>query len=280
MDVAEKNAGGYEMALLFALLGLSLLQPAWAVERPQQLQGVGITERLGDQVSLADLRFRAEDGREVVLSDYFKPNRPVVLQLGYYECPTLCGLVFNGLVKVLRQLPWVPGEKFGVVTLSIDPREEPALASAKKKSLIEALGKPEAAAGWHLLTGTEAEIGKLARQVGFGYRYDPQDKQFAHPAVLVVLTPEGRVSRYLYGAEFAPRDLKLALLEASKGRSGTVIDRILLFCYRYDASTRSYSIYATRLIQAASALLVLMMGVTFGLFWRRERRARGAASDV
>ncbi|MCM2277753.1 MAG: SCO family protein [Oligoflexia bacterium] len=260
------------LAVLFALLGFPFLHFAQGAEVPPELKEVGISERLGSRVSLEKLEFRDESGRKVRLAEYFRAGRPVVLNLAYYGCPTLCGFIFQGMVKAFQELDWVPGQRFEVVTVSIDPREKPELAGSKKKSLVEAVARPGIERGWHFLTGSEDQIRALAGEVGFGYRYVAADQQYAHPAALILLTPEGKVSRYVYGIEYPPRDLKLSLIEASSGRLGTIIDRVLLFCYRYDPVTRRYSVIATRLVQAGSAVLIIALGLYLALFWRKQRR--------
>jgi protein SCO1/2 len=248
------------------------LSSASAVSIPDELKDVGITEHLGDSVSLADYTFKNEAGQNVKLANYFHAGRPVLLTLVYYECPNLCNFLLNGLVKSLKTLDWTPGQKFEIVTLSINPKETPVLAEKKKAAYLESYGRKEASAGWHFLTGDEAQIRKLANQVGFGYKYDTQDQQYAHSAAIFVLTPEGKISRYLYGIEFKNTDLRLSLLEASNGKIGTVIDRILLFCYRYDPQTRKYSIYLTKVMQAGCGLTLLVFGSYLALFWRRQRK--------
>lgn len=239
---------------------------------PPELKDVGIFEKPGAQVSIQELSFQDEQGKSVKLSDYFKSGRPVLLSLVYFGCPNLCTLVLDGMVKSLKNLDWTPGKQFEVVTVSIDPTESSELAAAKKASYMEAYGKPEGVAGWHFLTGQESQIKKLASQVGFGYRYDNAEKQFAHSAAIFALTPDGKISRYLYGIDYPGRDLKLALLEASNGKIGNVIDRFLLFCYRYDPKTRKYSVYLSKLMSAGGATTVLVFGGYMAVFWNRQRR--------
>lgn len=238
-----------------------------------ELKGAGIIEKPGASVLLNDLSFKNENGEPVALKSYFNQGKPVVLALAYYECPNLCTFVLNGLTDSLKGLDWVPGEKFEILTVSIDPREKPGLAKAKKGAYLANLGKPEAAAGWHFLTGDEDSIRKLADSVGFGYKWVAEDKQYAHSAALFLLTPDGRISRTLYGIEYKPKDLKLALLEASGGKIGTVIDRFLLFCYRYNPKTHKYSVYLTQLMQAGGAGTVIVFGGYLAVFWRRQRRS-------
>lgn len=245
------------------------------VGMPKKLADAGITEHLGGAVSVGSLAFKDETGKQVFLKDYFKPGKPVLLNLGYYGCPMLCGMVLNGLVDSLKKLEWTAGKEFELVTLSIDPAEGPELAAKKKTNYLQSYGRPVAAPGWHFLTGTEDQIKKLTQEVGFGYRYDAEEKQFAHSAALIVLTPEGKVSRYLYGIEYPEKDLKLALVEASDGKVGTVVDRLLLFCFQYDPKQKKYSMIVTRVMQTGGAGTLVIFGAYLALFWRRERRGRG-----
>jgi protein SCO1/2 len=263
-------------AILMIQLGVGFF--AHAQEIPAELKGIGITEHLGSHVSISQLTFKDESGRSVALSEYFKKGRPVLLALVYYECPNLCNFMLNGLVTSLKKLDWTPGEKFEIVAVSINPREGSELAIRKKDSYIKAYGRPQSAQGWHFLTGEEPQIQKLASEVGFGYRYDNREKQYAHSAAIFALTPDGKISRYLYGVEYPTRDLRLGLLEASSGKIGTVVDRFLLFCYRYDPLTRSYSIYLTKLMQVACGATTLIFGSYLFVFWRRQRK--GAYANV
>lgn len=240
---------------------------------PNELKDVGIIEKSGSSVLLNDLVFKDETGAKVSFSKYFNQgSKPVILVLAYYECPNLCTFVLNGLVDAMKGLDWVPGKQFEVVTVSINPRETPELAKAKKASYLASLGKPEAADGWHFLTGEESQIRKLSNAVGFGYKWIEEEKQYAHSAAIYVTTPDGRLSRYLYGIEYKPQDLKLSLLEASNGKIGTVIERLLLFCYRYNPQTHKYSVYLTQLMQAGGFGTVVVFGGYLAVFWRRQRR--------
>lgn len=239
---------------------------------PEELKGIGVTEHLGDQVALHDLAFQDETGKSVKLEQYFTGQRPVLLTLVYYECPSLCNILLNSLVDTMKGMPFTPGKEFEIVTVSINPREKSDLAKLKKEKYLENYGRPEAASGWHFLTGQEPQIQALAKQVGFGYRWDPTEKQYAHSAVLFLLSPEGKITRYLYGIGWQPRDLKFALIEASQGRVGSVIDRVLLFCYQYNPTTRKYSLYLTKVMQAGSAITVLFFAGYMAFFWRRQRR--------
>ena len=238
---------------------------------PPELRDVGIQERLGNSVPVDLLTFQDEDGQKVHLSKYLSRKKPVLLAMAYFGCPNLCTFVLNGLVTSLKELSWAPGKEFEVVVVSIDPTETPTLARAKKRAYLESYGRAESEAGWHFLTGSAADSTQLGKAVGFGFRYDEKEKQYAHGAGLMVLTPDGKVSRYLYGIEYPAKDLKLALLEASNGKIGTFMDRILMFCYRYNAGSHKYSFYAMNLIRAGSAGTVLVFGGYLLTFWRRQR---------
>ena len=251
-------------------------QPATA--QPEALRGVGIDQRLDQQVPL-DLVFRDEAGQAVTLGSLLR-GKPVILNLAYFKCPMLCTLVMNGLLSAMRALPFDVGTEFDVITLSFDPEETPALAAQKKATYLEQYRRPGAAAGWHFLTGDAASIERLAAAVGFRYRYDPTRKEFAHAAGLTVLTPRGVVARYFFGVEFAPRDLKFGLMEAAENRIGSPIDQLLLFCYHYDPSTGRYS---TAVLAGVRAGGVVTLVALFGyIAWavRRDRAATARAASA
>ena len=241
--------------------------------RPPALREVGIEQKLGAAVP-AGLVFRDETGRQIRLGDYFG-SKPVVLTLNYYECPMLCTVALNGLVSSLRALTLEPGKDFTIVTVSINPKEAPPLAAAKKTTYLAGLGRPSAGAAWHFLTGEEEPIRALASAVGFHYTYDADSGQYAHAAGIVLLTPGGRISRYFYGVEFAPRELRLGLVEASAGTIGTLADQILLFCYHYDPSTGRYGLAALTAMRVGGLLTVLGLGALVLAMRRRESRAGG-----
>ena len=266
----------------FAFL-LALLPPLAAAQMgaappprpatPGVLQEIGFDQRLGESVPL-DLAFSDETGRSVKLSDYFG-KKPVVLSLVYYQCPMLCTISLNGLAGALEVLSFVPGQEFEVVTVSFDPKETPDLAAAKKKAYMARYNRPEAHAGWHFLTGPSESIEALTRAVGFRYVWDEATRQFAHPAGLLVLTPEGKISHYLFGVEYAPKDLRLALVDAAKGKIGNLADQLLLYCYQYDPQTGRYSASILNLVRLAGAATVLGLGA-FILTATRRRRPRPA----
>ncbi len=223
---------------------------------PVELQEVGLEEHLGNFVS-PSIPFRDEKNQPVLLGDFFDKTHPVILNLVYFECPNLCGFLLNGLMDSLNKMNWSVGDQFQMVTVSIDPTEDAPLASQKKQNYLKAYHRPSAEQGWHFLTGKEADIKKLAAEVGFKYKYDEDQKQYAHGAVIFILTPEGKISRYLYGIQFNPQDVKLALLEASKGKIGNLVDRFLMFCYHYDPKGRQYALYAVNMMKIAAALTVI-----------------------
>lgn len=236
--------------------------------RPELLKDVGIDQKLNDSIPLG-LAFRDETGKMVELHQYFGRG-PVILTLVYYNCPMLCTQVLNGLNRSLKEIPMDVGKQFSVVTVSIDPTERPVLAAAKHELYTGIYGRPGAAQGWHFLTGDEANIKQLARAMGFRYAYDPDSKQFAHASAIFVLTPEGKLSRYFYGIQYPPRDLRLGLVEASEGEIGSAVDQLLLFCYHYDPQTGKYGLLISRIVRGAGALTVLVIGILIVLLYRSE----------
>ncbi|HWP65861.1 MAG TPA: SCO family protein [Candidatus Limnocylindria bacterium] len=246
-----------------------------AAERPDALAAVDYEQRLGNPLP-HDARFRDETGRAVAIGDYLG-RHPVVLVPAYYRCPMLCTLVLDGVVRALRGTGDA-ADAVEVVVVSIDPAESPAEAAARKAEL---LGDGDGRERWHLLTGEEAAIRAVTDAVGFRYAWDEARKQWAHPAGIVVVTPDGRVARYLFGIEYAPRDLRLAIVEASAGRLGSVVDRLLLFCYAYDPAAGAYGLVALRAVQVGGALTALALATFITLAVRRERRVvRGAPGGV
>ena len=250
--------------------------PEANTQLPPALQDVEIVEKLGERVPM-DLAFTAQDGRAVRLRDLLG-QRPAVLSLVYFDCPMLCGLVLTGAARGMRETGLELGRDFDALTVSFDPKDTTKVAAERQRGYLQAFGKPEAKAAWTFLTGADPEIKALTEAVGFKYAYDPQTKQFAHAAGLVVLTPDGRVSRYLYGIEFPARDLRLALVEAGEGRVGTSFDRLLLTCFRYDPASRRYQPYVIGFIKLGSLAVLGALATTLGVFWRREWKARNGAA--
>jgi protein SCO1 len=260
---------------LACVLGMSATARA-EDPRPQVLRDVGFDQRLGETLPL-DASFRDETGRAVRLGDYFG-RRPVVLSLAYYGCPMLCTLSLNGLASALQVLSFDAGREFEVVTVSFEPKETPAMAAAAKNVYVERYKRPSAAGGWHFLTGDAAAIAAVTRAVGFRYAWDEETRQYAHPAGIVVATPEGRIARYLYGVEYAPKDLRLGLVEASAGRVGSPVDQFLLYCYQYDPVRGRYGAAIMRTLRALGVLTVVSLAAFIAVMRRRETAAaRGEA---
>jgi protein SCO1/2 len=234
------------------------------------LKKVGIEQKLNGQIPL-DLQFRDESGREMKLGEYFKSGKPVVLTLVYYECPMLCNQVLNGLVGALDAVSFTPGREFEVVAVSFDPREGPDLAAKKKETYLKRYGRAGAENGWHFLTGDKASIDALAQAVGFHYVWDDESKQFAHASAVMVATPEGRLSHYFYGIEYSPKDLRLALVESSKGGIGSPVDELILYCYHYDPATGRFA-PVMAVLRAAGVLTVFGVAALIVFLVRRTRR--------
>jgi len=242
-------------------------QPASAVPAP--LREIGFDQNIGDVVPL-DASFRDEGGRAVRLGDYFA-RRPVVMVFAYYECPMLCTLAINGLASALSTLSLTAGQDFDVVIVSFDPRDTSAAAAAKKAAYLKRYNRPGAEAGWHFLSGDRESIDRVAKAAGFRYAWDAATQQFAHPAGAIVLTPEGRLARYLFGIEYGPRDLRFALVEASAGNVGSRVDALLLYCYHYDPITGRYGFAVMQAVRLGGAATVLALGTFIFVMLRRER---------
>jgi protein SCO1 len=265
------------LAALPALATAQLGPPPPPPATPGILKEIGFDQRLGEQIPL-DLAFKDETGKDVRLGDYFG-KRPVVLSLVYFRCPMLCTLSLNGLAGALEVLSFVPGQEFEVVTVSFDPHEGPVLAAAKKKAYMSRYKRPGAAGGWHFLTGEQGAIDRLTRAVGFRYVWDERTKQFAHPAGILVATPEGRISYYLFGVEYSPKDLRLALVASGRGQIGNVVDQVLLLCYRYDPLTGRYSAQIMGIVRLGGLVTVLALGgFILSTTMRRRSGPKGPAA--
>ncbi|HUB08104.1 MAG TPA: SCO family protein [Myxococcales bacterium] len=254
------------MALLLAAAG-------GAAPAPPVVQKVAIDERLGSSIPL-DLPFRDATGKSVRLGDYFAPGRPVVLALVYYHCPMLCSLLLQGMTRGLRDLGWAAGKDYEAVTVSVDPTETPALAAEKQGGYLQSLGAPDARAAWPFLVGPASSITALAEALGFRYGYDAATKTYAHGALLFVLSPSGRICRYLYGIEFSAKTFRLALLEAGEGKIGASLERIVLCCYHYDPASRRYGFYVYGFLRGGGALVLALLSLVMGRYWLRDLRRR------
>ncbi len=238
---------------------------------PAAVQGADLEEQLGAQLPL-DLQFTGSDGHPVLLSQALSGDRPTVMTLVYFNCPMMCGLVLTGLSRSMRFTGLTLGKDFQALTVSFDPSDTSKAAATRQRGFLEAMGHPDALADWPFLTGQLPAIEALTRSVGFHYKYDAETRQFAHPVAVIVLMPGGKVSRYLYGVEYEPRDLRLALVEAAGGKVGTTLDRFMLTCYRYDAAARRYRPYVFGFIRAGGLLVFAALAITLGVLWRRELR--------
>jgi protein SCO1 len=263
-------------AVLALLPAMALAQMIPSGQQPAMLKKVRFDQNLNQQLPL-ELTFKDETGHTVRLGQYFR-YKPVILALVYYQCPMLCNLELNGLAKSMRAIKLSAGEDFDVVTVSFDPRETPHLAFAKKESYLEKYSRKHANEGWHFLTGQEPAIKALADSVGFHYAYDPVGKQFAHASGIIVLTPEGKISRYFYGVEYPPKDLRLGLVEASNNKIGSPVDQLLLYCYHYDPTTGKYGLVIMNVIRALASATALALGTFLVVMFRRERRNGGPDS--
>ena len=238
---------------------------------PAMVRGVGIDQNLNGQIPLED-SFHDEAGRTVRLGQYFR-QKPVVLALVYYECPMLCDMVLNGLTHSMEQISLQIGQDFDVVTVSFNPHETWQLAASKKANYIEKYQRQGAAQGWHFLTGEEPNIKQLAEAAGFHYKYDPITKQYAHASGIMVITPEGKISRYFYGIEYKPKDLRLGLVEASKNKIGNFADQVLLFCFHYDPVNGKYGLVIANVTRVVASASVLALGALIFTLLRKERQA-------
>ncbi|HYO59166.1 SCO family protein [Archangium sp.] len=244
-------------------------------DAPPQVRGVDVEEHLGELTPL-EAQFTDASGKPVRLRDVLPRTRPVLLTLVYYNCPLLCNLVINEQIRTMRELGLELGKDYEAVTVSIDPKDTPAQSLERRRRHLQSMGQPETAP-WHFLTGTEENIRQLADAVGFKYAYDASTQQYVHPAVVHVLTPEGAISRYLYGTSFQPKDMKLALLEAAGGRVGTSFDRIVLTCFKYDTATRRYGFYIFGFLRIGALMVFGALATMLAYYWRRELK-KGAAA--
>jgi protein SCO1/2 len=247
-------------------------------DRLPTLKNVGVDQRLDGQVPL-DLQFHDETGKSVRLGDYFG-KRPVILNLAYFGCTMLCGEVQSGIIGSLRALQFNPSTDFDIVTVSFDPRETPEQAAAKKASLLLRYHRPGAEEGWHFLTGDQHNIEALTKSVGFDYQYDATLNQWAHAAAIIVLTPKGKISKYFYGVEFAPKDLRFGLIEASENKIGTVVDQILLYCYHYNPATGKYGAVIMNVLRLAGVATVLILGGLVLILFRRDPSFQAHAERI
>ncbi len=268
------------------VLSLLLLQSASAydpkkvtkpsTEVPNEIKGVGIKENLGQNLNL-DLKFFDESGSTVSLGKYFNSGLPVVFSIVYYDCPSLCNYHLNGVIEVLRKIDLTVGRDFQIVALSMDHNEGPEIASDKRDAYVAAYGRPGSKEGWHFLTGTKENIKKVADNVGFSFKWVESTKQYSHASAAIIVTPEGKISRYLHGIAFDQKTFKLALLEGSRGKIGNIMDQLVLYCFQFDPTTKKYSLYAFNIMRVAAAFTVLVMIGIFVPIWMKNRNGQTPA---
>ncbi|MCC5906149.1 MAG: SCO family protein [Balneolaceae bacterium] len=239
-------------------------------QNPAAVAGVGVDEKLGETIPM-DLRFANSEGDSVSIGELIKDGKPVLLNPLYYDCPVLCGLVLDAVFKVVNELVWSPGKDYTIISFSIDPEETPEQAAASKETYLADLNRPGAEDGWHFLTGNEKAIQALTDAVGFRYKYDERLGEYIHLASIMMISPEGVVTRYLYGASFREFDLRNALYEAADGTIGSTLDRVLFYCFTYDPSSQSYVPVAMNIMKLGGLATVIILGIFLGVFWRRER---------
>jgi len=234
-----------------------------AAEVPEQLKGVTIDEKLGSQLDLS-LMVTDEAGKTVPLSTYFSRGKPVILSPVYFSCPGLCNFHLNGLIDALKRVDWSPGQKFEIVALSFDAKETPDVAAKKKQNYMKEYGRAGTEDGWHFVTADEATVKKITETVGFNFKWDEQNSQWSHASAAIMVSPEGKVARYLHGIMFEPRDVKLALNEAADGKVGGFVDSAMLFCFKYDNHQSKYGLQIFQIMKLAGALTVLALGLWLG----------------
>lgn len=236
--------------------------------RPAILDDIGVNENLGDTIPM-DLQFANSEGDSVSIADLIESGKPVLLNPLYYECPVLCSLVLDAVFKVVDELSWTPGEEYTIISFSIDPEEGPELSASSKKQYLDALDRPGTEDGWHFLTGNEKDIKKLTEAVGFTYKYDERTGEYLHPASIILLSPDGVVTRYLYGATFREFDLRNALYESADGKIGSTVDKAILYCFTYDPDSQGYVPVAINIMKLGGLATAIFLGIFLFVFWKR-----------
>lgn len=247
--------------------------------RPAILDDIGVDEKLGDTIPM-DLRFANSEGDSVSIADLIESGKPVLLNPLYYECPVLCSLVLDAVFKVVDDLSWTPGSDYTIISFSIDPDEGPDLSSSSKKRYLDALDRPGAEEGWHFLTGNEKDIKKLTEAVGFAYKYDERTGEYLHPASIIMLSPDGVVTRYLYGATFKEFDLRNALYEAADGKIGSTVDKAILYCFTYDPDSQGYVPVAINIMKLGGLATAIFLGIFLFVFWKRGSSSQSPKIEI
>lgn len=267
--------------IIYIMLLAVNIQSQVIKENDPDLNKIDVIEHSGEFIPF-DLKFTDDKGKSVTLGDYFNNGKPVIMILGYYQCPMLCNLVFNGLVKTARELKWSPGKEYQIVTVSINPNESWEMARDKKQNYLAALDKPSADSGWSFLVGSEDQSKKLADALGFQYFYVEDQDQYAHPAVVFLLTEKGKISRYLYGIEHNQMDLKFAIQEASEGKVGSTFEKLILYCFHYDPDAKGYVVIAGNIMKLGGLFTMIILAIAVTTMLRRERfkKKKRAVSSV
>lgn len=273
----QRSQSGWLVALFLSCCATSAWGESFDNKLPRELKDMGVTEHLSEKLPL-DLKFRDESGQTVSLGQYFDRGRPVILSFNYSNCPMLCSLQLSGLIAGLKEVELSCGKDFEFVSVSIDPNEQPVRAAQTRQRYYQMYEREGTGNGWHFLVGSASAISQLAEMVGVSYRYLPEKNEYVHPAVCVVATPDGRLSRYLYGVSFEPKTLRLSLVEAGAGKIGTTLDQILLFCFHYDDISGRYSLAARNLMSAGGAITAVGLAVYLFMQFRRERAVSVATS--
>jgi len=271
-DLKNRIKFGVLISVLLLCVSASAQLYSEPVAKPPQgldpiLTNVGVDQRLDNQVPL-ETKFRDENGQPVELKKYF--DKPVILTLVYYTCPMLCSEVLNGTASSLKPVKFDVGKEFNVVTISIDPKDTPGTATGKKKMMMARYGRHGADQGWHFLTGDKQNIDAVAKAVGWRYAYDPRSGQYAHASAIMLLTPEGKVSRYFYGIEYSSKDIQFGIMDASKNKIGSLNDQIALYCYHYDPAKGKYGLAIMRLVRVGGLLTIALLGGFIFMTVRRE----------
>lgn len=243
-----------------------------AMDPARGLEGVGVTEKLGDHIPM-DLVFTDSEGNKVTTAELLKEGKPVILNLAYYTCPMLCPMIMAGLAKSAAQVDWSPGDQYNIWTVSFDPNDTPDIAAVKRKIYLDSLNRRGASDGWRFFTGQQDQITRLTEAVGFNYKYMPEKKMFAHTAMLVFISSKGKISRYLYGITFKPLELKGALNDAADGNIGSTLDKVILYCCQYDPKSGTYIASAINIMKLSGVVVMFVLGGLLGVFWYREKKS-------
>ncbi len=252
-------------------------EPVVASEQPKELKDVGIKEQLGQSLDL-NMTFKDETGKTVQLSNYVNGSTPVIISPVYYDCPRLCNFHLNGLTEGLQKLDWSPGQKFQILAISFDSKETPELAKAKKDAYMKMYNRPGTEQGWHFLTTTEATVKQFTKELGFDFKWNEEAKEWAHASAAIVVSPTGKITRYLPGIVFEPQNIKLALTESSEGKIGSLIDSLVLYCFQYNPHKSEYTLAAFQLMKLGGFVTLIVLAIWLLPIWIRTWKAENPRS--